>query len=301
MHRYIGNIRRQNWQTFDAFRVTHNAFMDQFGLPRLKLDYAYAWNANRIFGEDNKIADRDDLRMNSHFFRAEYEGRMPLVKLEGYGYLLDFDESVIVATQRLTANTIGVRAVGSKGVSKKWTVLYTGEFAHQSDASDNPLDIDANYYLGEVGVTWQVGHKFLGAITIKGSYEVLEGDGFIPGLNRALQTPLGTNHAFQGWADRFLITPADGIEDFFVTVRTGLYDGATAMFMYHDLSSNNDDYDYGVEYNAIAEKPFAQNWLVGLKYAAYDADPNTLNAARNSAGGQAFDLNKFWIYLQFKF
>jgi len=303
LHRFIGNILwRQNWQTFDAFRVTHNTLIDQWtGLPRLKLDYTYAWNVNRIFGEDNKIADRDDLRMNSHFFRAEYEGFMPLVKLEGYDYLLDFDESVIVPTQRMTANTIGVRAEGSKGISKKLTVLYTGEFAHQSDTSDNPIDIDANYYLGEIGATYQVGHKFLGAVTVKGSYEVLEGDDFVPGLNRAFQTPLGTNHAFQGWADRFLITPADGIEDFFVTVRAGLYGGATAMFMYHDLSSNNEDYDYGVEYNAIVEKPFAKNWLVGMKYAAYDADRNTLNVARNSGGGQAFDLNKFWVYLQFKF
>jgi len=303
LHRYIGNILwRQNWQTFDAFRVTHNTLFDQWtGLPHLKLDYAYAWNVNRIFGEDNKIADRDDMRMNSHFIRAEYERFLPLVKLEGYGYLLDFDESIVVATQRLTANTFGVRAEGSKGFGRKWTALYTGEFANQQDVSDNPIDINANYYLGELGATYQVGWKYLNPLTVKLSYEVLEGDDFIPGINRAFQTPLGTNHAFQGWADRFLVTPADGIDDFFVTVRAGLYGGATAMFMYHDLSSNNDDYDYGVEYNAIVEKPFAKNWLVGLKYAAYDADRNATNVARNSAGGQAFDLNKFWAYIQFKF
>lgn len=303
LHRYVGNILwRQNWQTFDAFRATHNALVDQWtGLPQLKLDYTYAWNVNRIFGENNKIADRDDMRMNSHFMRAEYEGFMPLVKLEGYGYLLDFDESVNAPTQRLTTNTFGVRAEGSKALGKKWSVLYTGEFAKQRDASDNPIDIDANYYLGELGATYQVGHKFLSAITVKGSYEVLEGDGLIAGTNRAFQTPLGTNHAFQGWADRFLVTPADGIRDFFVTVRAGLYGGATAMFMYHNLSSDNDDYDYGVEYDAVLEKPFAKNWLVGAKYAAYDADQNPLNVARNSGSGQAFDLNKFWTYIQFKF
>jgi hypothetical protein len=303
LHRYVGNILwRQNWQTFDAFRATHNAMIDPWtGLPRLKLDYSYVWNVNRIFGEDNKIADRDDMRMNSHFLRAEYEGFMPLLKLEGYGYLLDFDESTVAATQRLTTNTFGIRAEGSKGLGKKLGVLYTGEFANQRDASDNPIDINANYYLGELGATWQVGHKYLGAVTVKGSYEVLEGDDFVPGLNRAFQTPLGTNHAFQGWADRFLVTPADGIRDFFITVRAGLYGGATVMFMYHDLSSDNDDYDYGVEYDVILEKPFAKHWLAGVKYSAYDADQNALNIARNSVSGQAFDINKFWTYIQFRF
>lgn len=307
LHRYVGNILwRQNWQTFDAFRITHNTLVDQWtGVPRLKLDYTYAWNVNRIFGEDNKIADRDDMRMNSHFLRAEYEGFLPLVKLEGYGYLLDFDESINIPTQRLTTNTFGVRAEGSKSLGKKWSLIYTGEFANQRDASGNPLDINVNYYLGELGATYQVGHKFISAITAKGSYEVMQGDGTIltggGPAGRSFQTPLGTNHAFQGWSDRFLITPADGVRDFFITLRTGLYGGATAMFMYHDLSSDNDDYDYGIEYNAILEKPFAKNWLAGIKYAAYDADQNPLNLARNSGSGQAFDLNKFWTYIQFKF
>ncbi len=307
LHRFVGNILwRQNWQTFDAFRATHNTFIDQWtGLPTLKLDYTYAWNVNRIFGEDNTIADRDDMRMNSHFIRAEYEGFLPLIKFEGYGYLLDFDESDIVATQRLTTNTYGIRAEGSKGLGPKWTALYTGEFAKQTDASDNPLDINVNYYLGEIGAMYQVGHPFLSAITVKGSYEVMQGDGAIlvgtTPVGRAFQTPLGTNHAFQGWADRFLITPGDGIRDAFVTVRAGLYGGATAMFMYHDLSSDNDDYDYGTEIDVVLEKPFAKYWLVGMKYSDYDADENATNVARNSGSGQAFDLEKFWVYLQFKY
>jgi hypothetical protein len=154
-----------------------------------------------------------------------------------------------------------VCAEGSKGLGKKWTVLYTAEYAKQGDASDNPIDIDAKYYLGELGATYQVGHKFLSAVTVKGSYEMLEGEGVVGGTNRAFQTTLGTNHAFQGWANRFLVTPANGIRDFFVTVRAGLYSGATAIFMYHDFSSDYNDYDYGVEYDAVLEKPFAKYWL----------------------------------------
>jgi len=59
---------------------------------------------------------------------------------------------------------------------------------------------------------------------------------------RAFQTPLGTNHAFQGWADRFLITPGDGIEDLFVTLSVKFL-GANFVAMWHDFSSSNDDYD----------------------------------------------------------
>jgi hypothetical protein len=40
---------------------------------------------------------------------------------------------------------------------------------------------------------------------------------------------------------------------------------------------------------------------VGLKYADYQADRNALNVARNTTAGQAFDLNKFWVWVQVAF
>ena len=43
-------------------------------------------------------------------------------------------------------------------------------------------------------------------------WEVLGGDDSTV-LNEAFQTPLATLHAFQGWADVFLSTPAAGIDD----------------------------------------------------------------------------------------
>ena len=300
LHRYIGNILwRQNWQSFDAFRVTHDAFIDPLtGLPRLKLDYSYAWNTNRIFGEDNPIPDRSDFPMHSHFINAQYLG-FSLLKLEGYAYLLDFDHAV---SERFDTNTFGLRGEGNYGFGKKWKVLYTAEFANQRDAYDNPADhLSVNYYLGELGATYSVGKKYLDAVTVKASYEVLQGDGVDENtVPRSFQTPLGTNHAFQGWADRFLITPKDGIRDFFITAKAGVY-GATAMLMYHDFSSDSLGYDYGTELDLLLEKPFAKYWVAGVKYAAYDADQNALNLARNSAAGQAFDLDKFWVYVQFKY
>jgi hypothetical protein len=278
------------------------------GDQRLKLDYAYVWNVNRIFGEDNDLPDRSDYPMNSHFFKANWDG-FSLLKLEGYLYSLDFDHAAAATiggqanpSFGASTNTIGIRGEGAKGLGTKWKLLYTGEFAHQVDAYDTTQDIDVNYYLIEGGASYQVGRKWLDALTAKVSYEVLEGDGLLGGVRRSFQTPLGTNHAFQGWADRFLITPGDGIEDLFFTLRGGVF-GANVMLVYHDYSSDNLDYDYGTEWNAIAEKPFMKHWMVGAKYANYDASGNATNLARNTTNGgvgQAFDKEIIWAYLQFK-
>ncbi|MGH8590312.1 MAG: hypothetical protein ACREXX_13595, partial [Gammaproteobacteria bacterium] len=173
--------------------------------------------------------------------------------------------------------------------------------------AENPADIDVNYYLAELGATHTFIDSPIESVTVKGSYEVLEGDGGEPvsgccggRVARAFQTPLGTNHAFQGWADRFLITPADGIEDLFVTLQMKVW-GANFMAARHDFSANAEDYHYGTEWDLLLERPIATNFLVGIKYAYYDASGDALNKLRNSISGQAFDLEKAWAYVQFKF
>lgn len=299
LHRYVGNILwRQNWQSFDAFRVTTSLLPDpETGERQLKVDYAYVWNVNRIFGEDNPLPDRSDFPMNSHFIKVNYDG-FKLAKLEAYAYSLDFDHSI---SFRFSTNTFGIRSEGNYAIGRRWKLLYTGEFANQTDAYDNPVAIDVNYYLGELGASYQIGRELLDTVTVKLSYEVLEGDGTVMGIGRAFQTPLGTNHAFQGWADRFLVTPGDGIEDAYVTLKAIGWNATTFMVMYHNFAANHDGYDYGTEWDIVMEKPFAKNWLVGAKAAAYDASGDALNLARNRITGQAFDLNKFWAYIQFKF
>jgi hypothetical protein len=299
LHRYIGNILwRQNWQSFDGFRVVNEY------LPATVVDYAYVWNTNRIFGEDNNIPDRSDFRMNSHFINLLYSG-FPYGKIEPYAYLLDFENQV---SEGFSTATAGVRFQGSYDlISYPVSLLYTAEYAHQMDFAGNPADIDVNYYLGELGGTYSFIDSPIESVTVKGSYEVLEGDGgeVVTGccngrVARAFQTPLGTNHAFQGWADRFLITPADGIEDLFVSLNLKVL-GANFTAMWHQFSANNEDYDYGTEWDLVLEKPIANNFVIGAKYAYYDASGDALNQARNSISGQAFDLEKVWAYVQFKF
>ncbi len=285
LHRFLSNVPwRQNWQSYDAFRVLNQS------LPDTTADYAYLWNANRIFGEDNPLPDKSDFGMDSHVMRIEHTG-WPLAKLEGYAYLLDFKSAV---SERFSTTTYGARFQGSREVYPKVGLLYTGEVARQTDFVENSNDIAVNYYLGELGANYAFG--ILESVSLKLSYEVLEGDGGF----ESFQTPLATPHPFHGWSDRFVVTPGDGLEDLFVTVVAMVW-GTKIHFEYHDFSSNRDDYDYGTEWDLILEKPLGKHFLVALKYAAYEGDDNATNLLRNSASGEPFDLYMAWAYLQFKY
>ncbi len=73
---------------------------------------------------------------------------------------------------------------------------WTAELARQSDHADNPLAFSRSDWLLKPslqthGISYKLGREHLG------------GNG-----RHALQTPLATLHAFKGWADRFLVTPA---------------------------------------------------------------------------------------------
>ncbi len=286
LHRFIGNVLfRQNFQSFDALRVTNLA------LPKIIADYAYVWNTNRIFGEDNPLPDASDFPMQSHFVNVQYGG-LALAKIEGYAYLLDFNSTT---ARRFSTATIGLRAQGDFEVAAKTKLLYAAEFAHQRDYAENPNDIAVNYFAGELGVNRSIGGS-IESIGFKLNIEQLGGKGGA----QAFQTPLGTNHAFQGFADRFLVTPGDGIRDLFASINVKAL-GAQASVTYHVFHSDRDRYRYGDEWNFLIERPIAKGFLLGLKYADYRSDQNELNIARNTNSQQAFDLTKIWAYVQYRY
>ena len=283
-HRYIGTILwRQNWQTFDALAV------DNQSLPDTRIRYAYVWNIHRIFGRDapEPLSNFDSA---SHLVNIRYGG-LPFGDLEVYGYLLDFDNAPGFSTR-----TFGARLHGKSKLGGNITALYTAEYASQTDHAGNPADIDADYLLGEIGANFRL-NRFIDSVTLKFGYERLSGTG---GADRFV-TILGTNHAFQGWNDRFLVTPGDGVEDFILSALMKIK-GANLVAAYHDIGSDNMSYDYGREFNLLLSRTFGKRYTLGLKYAAYDADRNTSNLNRNGAhAGTANDVDKFWIWAQFKY
>jgi hypothetical protein len=281
-HRFIGTILwRQNWQTFDAVSLTNSYW------PDTKIAYAYVWNVNRIFGT-SAPEPFSNFESNSHFINIQNK-HFQWAHFEGYTYLFDFDNS-----PRFSSQTYGVRVNGEYPVNTWLTPLYTLEYADQSDYGNNPTDYDASYQLLEAGFKLKP-PQLLDSLMLKFSYERLSGDGKV---NGAFVTILGTNHAFQGTADRFLVTPNDGIRDYYLTSVMTAY-GFTFSISYHDLHSDHLDYRYGNELDMELSRGLGKYLTLGLKYADYDADPNKDNVTRN--GPEAADTRKIWIYSIVKF
>jgi hypothetical protein len=256
-HRFVGNVLwRQNHQEFDAFSFTNSSLADT------KVSYAYI---NKVQGIKGNTLD-----MSSHLVNIQYTG-LAIGKLEGYGYFLDYEDAPITASK-----TLGIRLTGDQAVNDAFKVIYTAEIAKQDNYKDGTMD-DQNYYLAELG------GKYKGWLA-KASYEMQEGDGV-----SSFKTPLGTNHAFQGWADTFLATPAQGLDDMYFTV-VGEVLGAKLVAVYHDFETDKDGIDAGSEFDMLTEKTFAKHYTVGMKYADYNA--GDLAKA---------DTEKFWVYGQVKF
>jgi hypothetical protein len=115
-------------------------------------------------------------------------------------------------------------------------------------------------------------------------YEVLGSDNGTV----ALQTPLATKHAFNGWADLFLTTPANGLVDTYLKAVTS-FSGAELIVMYHDYSADYISSDYGTELNLQLVKPFDKNIKGIIKYADYSADTFST------------DTTKIWLELDMAF
>lgn len=267
--RWVGSVGwRQNDQTLDAARAAVKP------IAGVTAEYSYAWRVNRIFGPDSVQGIwRDN---DIHLLRAGFEVK-PVGTLTAYGYFLELPDAVA-----LSSKTVGIRLSGDQKLSSKTKLLYHFEYANQRDLGPNLRNFSHDYLLLEPGVT-------VGDLTLKLGLERLEGDGVT-----ALQTPLATLHAFNGWADKFLSTPANGLRDIYtdISVKLPLAVGikdATIRLQYHDYGSTRGDIAYGREWGALVGARI-NKWLAAtLKFARYNAD------------SFATDTTKFWFALDAKF
>ncbi len=253
--RFIGNVGwRQLEQTFDAALITNTS------LPNTTIKAGYIDGVKRIFSDSEE--------MTAPFLNMSYDFK-GYGKLTGYGYWLDYDE---MTSYGKSNQTYGVRFNGKTKVTDDVKVLYTAEYAHQSDYEDNPFGYDADYYHVIGGVS-----AF--GVTLKGGMEILGGEG---GMGQRFQTPLATGHAFNGWADVFLGTPVHGLRDVYGSA-TAVIKGVKMMAVYHDFTDDTGSMEYGNEYDFLITKKFGKHYSLLAKYAYYDAD--TI----------ATDRQKFWI------
>ena len=263
-HRFIGDVGwRQNDQTYDGFSLSN------MSLPEATIEYAYIDNVNRVFGPDSGTPSAD-FKSDSHILNIKHEWLLNW-DVMAYAYLLDLEDSPLSSNK-----TFGIRMIGSNAFSDRTSASYTMEYAHQENYGDNPNNYSADYFLLEGTLT-------TAGVTGKLGYEVLEGDSV-----QAFQTPLGTLHAFQGWADKFLATPSDGIEDLYFSIATKIR-GANISLIYHRFNPEAGGPDYGSEWDLMIKKPFAERYSMVLKYANYDAR------------SFATDTEKLWIMFSAKF
>ncbi len=257
--RFLGGVGwRQNEQTYDAVRAEWTP------LDAFKLDYSYLANVNRIFGP---TGPKSDLRSNSHALLGSYDFAS-LGKLTGYGYYFDFDNAAAASNL-----TYGLHYAVSTKLGEGVGVGFNAAYAQQKDAADNPLSYSADYYSVDGSVSFS-------GLTLLVGQELLGSDGGVKGF----QTPLATLHKFNGFADRFLGTPADGLQDTFVKL-SGKYGKFVALVAYHEFKSDYGSRKLGKELDLMAKYTINKHWGVLAKYADYDADTHSV------------DTEKLWLQI----
>ena len=243
--RFIGNVGwRQLETTFDSVLITNES------IENLTANVGYIGNAQTGTSTTENI---DAPIINLNYKAGEYGN------LIGYGYLLDYTEQ---ENYTKSNQTYGIRLNGSPKVNDIITAHYTAEWSLQKDYQHSPVDYEAHRFNLIGGVT---AYK----VTLQGAMEQLNG----VGANQRFITPLGSNHAFQGWADLFLVTPDNGLRDVFGTVSTNLdNDSFILSGIYHDFTDDTGQTHYGKEYDFQAIKKFDKHYSLLGKYAYYDAD-----------------------------
>jgi len=262
--RFIGNVGwRQNEQTYDGL-VSHTAG------EKYAVDLAYITQVNRIFGPDSPSGkwDGDIVLLNGS--RSFGFGKLTL-----FAYSMEFDQAAAMSNETLGMTLAGKKAYGDTAL------IWTLSAASQGEAGDNTADYSEIYTKIEGGVTH-------GGVTVALGQEVLGSDG-----TYAFVTPLATLHAFQGWGDKFLATPAGGIVDDYLRFAysfgvKGPFDSVNLTGFYHQFEADAGSADYGDELDlALAAK--TGRITLTLKYAGYDAESFST------------DTDKLWFSMDYAF
>lgn len=281
--RFLGTVSwRQNEQTVDGVTL---GFTNQ---NQLNINAAYLYNVNRIFGRGNPIPNRKAYAVDAFILNGNYV-ISPNLKVDAYLFDVDFPNA-----EPLSATTLGLRFDGTFALGDV-DFSYAAELASQSpDGTDYPgSDERTSYTLVQLGSTLVKDRN----INLKLTREFLEGDGLV-----SFKTPLATLHAYQGWTDKFLSTPAFGIEDVYLSL-SGDLNQAKWLFVIHQFQSDTSNFKYGSEYGASISFPVS-TWQAGAKFAVYTAASNVniqCVAAPCPSFSWARDTTKFWTWIQRSF
>ncbi len=257
--RFIGNDAwRQMEQTFDSVLFSNQS------LENLTLNFIYIGQVRTVIATDRPV-EMPILNFSYQFGRFS--------TLTGYGYWLADYAEALNSTQ-----TYGVRIHGAPKLKYDIQLSYDVGYSNQSDYRNNPGNFALDRYNILLGATYE-------GVTLKSGIEQLDGNG-----NYAFQTPLGSTHLFQGWADKFVVTPKAGIRDIQASIDKSFY-GVQLMFAYHHFTDSNGQGKFGNEYDVLLTKHFGGHYQLLAQYALYDASDSF--AAETAGVGQ--NTQKIWV------
>jgi hypothetical protein len=281
--RFIGDIGfRQVMQVFDGISVTNKT------IPDTSVYLAHFESLNQI-NTRYRTAGALDIA-NAKYSISATES------VSGYGYFSKFDDLGFSKAwfgadgANQSNKTIGARLDGIHPFNPNLRALYTAEYAKQTDYSGGDARINAHYYKigGGVGID---------AFNLRLDQENLSSNNGV----YAFQTPFGTNHLFQGWVDKFLATPKDGIKDTFVTATYRL-DDFLFFADYHLINSDRDfvkstggtGNKYGKEWNAAVTYNVNSNVVTKLEYGKF-------TESDQYAAARIRDTEKLWLTAMYTF
>jgi Alginate export len=293
--RFIGDIGfRQVMQVFDGASVLNKS------IPDTEVYLAHYESVQQI---NTKLRTDGALEIANVRYRFS-----PTEYLIGYGYFTSFSDLGFgnawfgagalnnAGKPNISADqsnkTFGLRLDGTHPFNPNFRAHYTAEYAKQSDYSGGDSRIDAHYYklgggLGFDNFNMRIDQELLSSNSSK----------------YAFQTPFGTNHLFQGWVDKFLATPKEGIRDTFVTA-TYRYDDFSFFADYHVLNSDEDFVSatggkgdkYGTEWNVAATYNYNKNIMAKVEYGKYSESDQYLATANRIR-----DTDKLWLTAMYTF
>jgi hypothetical protein len=275
--RFIGDVGfRQDDQTFTAISYEKAKL-----LSWLDVQASYATKVAMINGQPGDVRlpivnlkARTPVGANVTLFWAGLEGR------EAAGLTVP-GAGLIANTGKDKSREYRVLKVDGKKGKFLYDLSYGKQVAYADGLAANAPD--ARYR------DIQVGYDF-GPVLLKLQQESLE---------QGFQTPLATLHAFNGWADRFLVTPTGGLVDTNIKL-SGKAAGLGLALTVHRFDAETGGKTFGNEIDVSVSKTFSPNWSAMVKMAKYDGSGEiTTGNLANQAYSK--DLLKTWAQVEYKF
>ncbi len=254
--RFVGNVNfAQNMQTFDAVTIENGS------IPYTTLHAGYIWGIKNVLNE----------YVPTQTYLAEGSvARFKFLKIDGFGYWYGNDASrvipgavacAVVGIRACNSATYGVRVSGTVSLPATIKLSYEGTFANQRPYDGGSALINADY--------WHAGAKITFAPVSLGLDEMVMGSN--SNGSYGFQTPLATRHAFNGWAETFLTTPAKGLNSKYITLGIAP-EKLTLQASYYDYHSDYQSLHYGSEWDLSAGYPLTSYLKATVEYADYHAE-----------------------------